>query len=158
MNRPEDPSTELVSSQIGVPFAILWDALADSANFPRLYPRRFARVQRLGPNFSVGIGPAGERFALRPNLCRETGVIDVELVVAGGEVERWRSRLVPRPGGGCRYVRLASRRAGVNDAAWEEHRRAVTAEVAHLRTVLEREHAERAARGAIVRSGDRSGT
>lgn len=138
MERREDPTTHQASSRCRVPFDTLLAMLADPVQFPRLYPRHVARVERVGSSFYLGVGPGGDRFAIRPRVCRATGVIEVDLVGAGGAVEGWSCRIIPEPGGGCLYVHAVTRRAGIDEAGWEAERRAVDAEVAQARRFIER--------------------
>ena len=135
------PGTRVSTVYFAAPFDLVWERLADPLHFPRLFPRWTGRVACLGPGFYVGIGPAGDRFAISPRLSREHGVIDLAIAAPGAEVELVRSRLFPDETGGCVYVRLAVRRSGVDDEAWAERLRAAEADLEHARQLLEREAA-----------------
>lgn len=148
MERGNEPETQVTTVRLGVPADVAWDALADPLNFPRLYPRWTCQVVGVGPGFFVAVGPGGERFAIRPRLCRPSGVIDLEIAAPGGPgalIAATRSRIFPEPGGGCLYVHVATRPPGVDDAGWVAQRHAIEADIERARQVLEREFAMRAA-------------
>ena len=132
------PRTRVSTVFFAAPFDLVWERLSDPLHFPRLFPRWTSRVACLGPGFYVGIGPAGDRFAISPRLSREHGVIDLAIAAPGAEVELVRSRLFPDETGDCIYVHLAVRPAGVDDEAWAARLRATEADLEHARRLLER--------------------
>ena len=107
------PGAWVSTVYFAAPFDLVWERLSDPLHFPRLYPRWTSRVACLGPGFYVGIGPAGERFAISPRLSREHGVIDPAIAAPGAEVALVRSRAFPGETGGATYVHLGVRPAGV---------------------------------------------
>lgn len=144
MERRGDPRTHLAAAHVRVPFEALWDALAEPLTYSRLFPHWMSGVERLGPGFYVGVGPTGERVAIRPRVCRATGVIDLEIVAPRRGVEVARTRLFPT-GHGCLYVRVLGRREGEDEAAWEARCRSTDVEVEQARPVLEQGVGRRAA-------------
>jgi len=133
-----ESSSHLISVFFGVPADLVWPWLSNPLQFPRLYPSWVKRVEWLGPAFYVAVGTTGSRFVLRPRLCQETGVIDIEIVTPGAKVEVTRGRLFP-VSGGCLFVHVASRWEGEDEASWAIRRRAVEGDLARAARELERE-------------------
>jgi hypothetical protein len=132
------PDTHLSSVRFRLPFDVVWDKLTNPLEFPGLYPAWTARVEPAGsPGAYSGVGPAGDRFTIRPILSREHGVIDFEVLDERGQVERSRSRLFPLGTDGCVLVHLAERWEGADDALWAEHRRRTDRDLENARRVVE---------------------
>lgn len=141
MTCPTVGETHVATLHLPVDIDEAWPILADPRAFPRLYPSRFAWVEQIGPAFHLGLGPAGDRFAIRSQCCRAAGVIAIDIMAPGRPVESRRSRLVPVPGG-CLLLHVATRPDGTDDGGWTALRRAIDADLDHARHLLAQPHGE----------------
>lgn len=57
MQPGSDRTRHAHTTRIDAPLDAVWRALTEPTNFPRLYPRRFDRVERVAPAFYVAVGP-----------------------------------------------------------------------------------------------------
>ena len=122
---------------VGAAPGVVWRWVTDPLNFPTIYPNWTASVEASTDGGYAATGAAGDRFLILPQLDRRHGVIDFEVVDGDGNVELSRSRLFEMKGGGATLIHLAVRWEGVDDAAWERHRRGTEDDLANAKRVIE---------------------